>query len=135
MTIFCILLGLACLSSQAPAVLRSAAETANAVYGKTFVPAPFDFVAKVSYVRQKDWIPTMAFAAEDDRGAVILYKTGRFAFTPQPGDTLRIRGTTTNPGHSRPCAFADDIELVSHGPIPPARSATIGEILSGELVC
>ena len=135
MTISCILLGLACLSSQAPAVLRSAAETADAVYGKTFVPALFDFVAKVSYVRQKDWIPTMAFAAEDDRGAVILYKTGRFAFTPQPGDTLRIRGTTTNPGHSRPCAFADDIELVSHGPVPSARSATIGEILSGELDC
>ncbi|MBQ0032602.1 MAG: sensor histidine kinase [bacterium] len=115
--------------------MRTAADTAAVVYGKNFVHVPFDFVAKVSYVRQKDWIPTMAFAVEDDHGAVILHKTGRLSLTPRPGDTLRIRGKTARPPSSRPCAFVDDVELISHGPAPSARSSTIQEVHSGKLDC
>ena len=122
-------------SVQTQVVLRTAAETASAIYGKTFVSASFDIVAKATYVRHKDWLSTTAVAVEDASGAVVLHKTGQLPFMPHPGDMLRIKGDTEMSHFPQAGAFIHEITLVSRGTADAARPSTIGEILSGRLDC
>ena len=116
-------------------LLRTAAETASAIYGKTFVDAPFDLVAKATYVRHKDWLATTAIAVEDASGAVVLHKTGPMPFLPRPGDMLRIKGVTEMSHFPQAGAFFKEIKLISRGTAEAARPSTVGEILSGRLDC
>ena len=123
-------------TATSPSVLRSADETARILYGKRFTKADFDFSARVSYVRYRPWLSAMAFAVEDESGAVVLHcLTSTKTFIPAPGDTIRFRGKMAMPEFPRSCALINKMELVAHGPPPTARTATIGEILSGRLDC
>jgi len=125
-----------CCAVQPPPVLHSAEETARAIHGKTFVKAPFELVAQVTYVRHRKWLGTAAFAVQDASGAVVLHAFNEeIGEIPAPGDTLKVSGETEMPRAPRTCACVRKYEIVAHGTPPPPRPATVDEVMSGALDC
>lgn len=123
------------VSAQSP-VLRTADETAHALFGREFIKSHFSLTARVSYVRHRPWLSTMALAVEDKSGPVVLHiPTHAAAFVPKAGDVVRFHGQTEMPQFPRTCALVDGMELVSHGPPPDAQPASVGEVLSGAFDC
>jgi signal transduction histidine kinase len=47
-----------------------------------------------------------------------------------PGESVHVDGITT-PGDYAPCVFLNDLEILGQGKIPPAKSASYGDLASG----
>lgn len=119
---------------NAETVLHTAAETANAIFGKEFISAPFSLTGQVAYVRYRSWLSTAALVIADASGSVVVHAdTETLPFTPRPGDILHVEGHTKMPKRPRTFAVVQKFELVSHGTPPKAQPAKIREILSGRL--
>lgn len=91
----------------------------------------FALEAQITYVRQQDGL---AIALRDGSGALVLYPDLDPADSVSPGDFVRIRGQTRTKASLQPGTFVSSIEIetLSHGPAPKAKTISIHQALQGD---
>ena len=135
-TIYILLAAGITVAEPSEETLRSVGTVAETIYGKNFHKARFEFEAKISYVRYREWLGMAAFAVEGSTGAAVIYAE-RSVITPElkPGDVVRVRGMTTMPKLLFCMAAAEEVEFISHSAPPKAVDASIRDLLGGKYDC
>jgi diguanylate cyclase (GGDEF)-like protein len=88
---------------------------------------PVDLQATVTFFR---WFQKTLFIQDGDEG---VYVTATTDLRLQPGDVIRVRGTTAN--DFSPFIVSSDISLLSHGKLPEPVAASWASLIGAKYDC
>jgi len=126
----------ASLLAAADDTIRSARDLAQALGNSRLAGKRFEINATLVQTPQNlRTTEFYSFCAKDASGHVsFLYSSARIPVHLAAGDQVRARGHIDSGILGYVCAYADDITVHAHGPVPPPVKLTTQEVNSGRYV-